>query len=251
VDDELLFKAQSAPVVVELIRNKANVNVKDFETQKTPLEMAIDAKKSQSLIRAFSNAVEKSSTVCAPADEPSRSTASHTPFARSNSLAVRQYISRSNSMTDGGGSGVATPIVASTTSSSPGLSEMSPSDIVQQLESIHQYVTSHHDDLADKAADTIWTKKCSDLARGIMGALAEIEKRQQARIGATLCTICKMEQKSVVLMPCRHFCVCGSCAKALQNGGSWEPADAPGRTTNSQPCPICRSDIHEFVSVYT
>lgn len=49
----------------------------------------------------------------------------------------------------------------------------------------------------------------------------------------TVCVICRDEPKSVVLMPCRHMCLCGSCS-----GSIWT-------------CPLCRNPIRSTISVYT
>lgn len=48
-----------------------------------------------------------------------------------------------------------------------------------------------------------------------------------------VCVICRDEPKSVVLMPCRHLCLCQSC-----NGSIWT-------------CPLCRKQIRNTISVYT
>ena len=65
----------------------------------------------------------------------------------------------------------------------------------------------------------------------------------------SLCTICKSGPKCVVLMPCRHFCVCETCSQALKNGSTW---DDDKQLCNTQPtCPICRAIIADYVSVYT
>jgi hypothetical protein len=223
VTNELLFKAQSAPVVAELIRNKADLTIKDKDSGKTPIELANDLGKNQGLIRALSGCYS------APV---------HVPIVRSKSL---------------GASGVVTPVVveAENTSRLSTNESMSPVDIVSQLESIHQYVSEHIDELAQ--IDLLWIRKCSYITKALTASFVEIEKASHARAEPpSLCTICKTEPKSVVLMPCRHFCVCGTCAKALENGGTWEsPSVHQPDAEPSRPCPICRSNIQEFVSVYT
>ncbi|RKP18840.1 hypothetical protein ROZALSC1DRAFT_22837 [Rozella allomycis CSF55] len=41
------------------------------------------------------------------------------------------------------------------------------------------------------------------------------------------CIICMSEEKSVIVLPCRHLCLCGDCAEQLRS--------------QSHKCPICRS----------
>lgn len=48
-----------------------------------------------------------------------------------------------------------------------------------------------------------------------------------------VCVICRDEQKNVVLMPCRHLCLCINCSGAIRI------------------CPLCRKPITKIMSVYT
>lgn len=47
------------------------------------------------------------------------------------------------------------------------------------------------------------------------------------------CCICMVEDKSIIFMPCGHYCTCPSCAQRLMGDRSV--------------CPICRSNIADFV----
>lgn len=48
-----------------------------------------------------------------------------------------------------------------------------------------------------------------------------------------VCVICRDEQKNVVLMPCRHLCLCITCSGSIHT------------------CPLCRKPIRNILSVYT
>lgn len=50
------------------------------------------------------------------------------------------------------------------------------------------------------------------------------------------CVICRDEERSVVLMPCRHMCLCVPCSGSI-------------RTLRT--CPLCRKPIQNTLSVYT
>merc|ERR1711871_1719083 len=60
-------------------------------------------------------------------------------------------------------------------------------------------------------------------------ALERVSKERIRLVEAerTLCVICTENQQSVVLMPCRHLCLCRECSKS------------PG----VDKCPICRKPI--------
>ncbi|RYG94958.1 hypothetical protein EON65_56680 [archaeon] len=49
-----------------------------------------------------------------------------------------------------------------------------------------------------------------------------------------LCTICMEDDRTVLLMPCRHLCLCSKCSEQSM----------------LQLCPICRNRIQEKVTVF-
>ena len=51
------------------------------------------------------------------------------------------------------------------------------------------------------------------------------------------CIICMSEMKDTIVLPCRHLCICGSCAEVLR----MQAQDSVLTTRNGPPkCPICR-----------
>ncbi|CAF1083640.1 unnamed protein product [Adineta steineri] len=52
------------------------------------------------------------------------------------------------------------------------------------------------------------------------------------------CIVCWNDKKTVVLLPCKHLCVCVSCSKKLWNN------------TQRRTCPICRNDIDNLLEVF-
>ena len=64
----------------------------------------------------------------------------------------------------------------------------------------------------------------------------EIQRKKQLREGEmnSLCCICRDSPKSVLLLPCRHLCVCENCC-------SHYPMDK---------CPVCRSTVSQQLKVY-
>jgi len=64
----------------------------------------------------------------------------------------------------------------------------------------------------------------------------EFGHEQGATIGDSEkeCIICFSDQRDTIILPCRHMCLCVTCAKSLQ------------AQSNSK-CPICRKDIESFL----
>lgn len=63
----------------------------------------------------------------------------------------------------------------------------------------------------------------------------ELELEQQRE--KQLCVVCLNEERTVILMPCRHFALCNRCVGTLLQ-------------QQQQTCPMCRHIIFEVISVY-
>lgn len=61
-----------------------------------------------------------------------------------------------------------------------------------------------------------------------------IETKLSAQEEKSCCVICQCEAKSILLLPCRHLCVCDGCSKREE-------------LVN---CPLCRTFISERISTY-
>ena len=48
------------------------------------------------------------------------------------------------------------------------------------------------------------------------------------------CVICQLEEKSILLLPCRHLCLCQKCS----------------RRKELQSCPLCREEIQDKMHVF-
>lgn len=53
------------------------------------------------------------------------------------------------------------------------------------------------------------------------------------------CVVCRDRQKCVLLLPCKHLCLCEDCADYILFTGQ------------QQKCPLCRTNIVHSMSVYT
>jgi hypothetical protein len=61
-----------------------------------------------------------------------------------------------------------------------------------------------------------------------------LSRKIDAQREERLCVVCQVEPKAVVLLPCRHLCVCGGCANH----------------SLLSKCPICRKAVREKLVVY-
>jgi hypothetical protein len=52
--------------------------------------------------------------------------------------------------------------------------------------------------------------------------------------GTTLCVVCLDAEKNTVLLPCRHLCLCSTCAQIPE----------------LVQCPLCRSPVESRLEVY-
>lgn len=60
----------------------------------------------------------------------------------------------------------------------------------------------------------------------------ELEEERESR----LCVVCQDEPKCIILLPCRHLCLCSACSIAItrRRGG----------------CPVCRQHVRETMKVF-
>lgn len=56
-------------------------------------------------------------------------------------------------------------------------------------------------------------------------------------VADTTCVVCHGEEKTVLLLPCRHLCLCPDCWKSLS-------------TTRPRNCPLCRKTVKKAMEVY-
>ena len=92
------------------------------------------------------------------------------------------------------------------------------------------------------ALDRMDLLQCEELERTLKGTLESLDVRKALLIRdqidqqkeQRLCVVCQEAEKSVVLLPCRHMCLCEACS------------------TNNQVqfCPLCRRPIAHRISVY-
>lgn len=92
-------------------------------------------------------------------------------------------------------------------------------------------IATDADDLSGKSMDDLEVMEAWYKAK-----LDKISKEKERKIHNQLeklaCVVCKTESKTVMLMNCKHLCVCKTCS------------------TKVNACPLCREDIRDRVDVY-
>lgn len=62
--------------------------------------------------------------------------------------------------------------------------------------------------------------------------LREVEREREDK----LCVICVDKEKCIMILPCRHLCICESCQEPLR--------------THRNLCPICRKQVKQMIKAY-
>lgn len=58
-------------------------------------------------------------------------------------------------------------------------------------------------------------------------------------VGEKYCSVCLSNPNTIVILPCRHMCICTECAESF---------NSQERSKNfKQWCPVCRTDIKSFI----
>lgn len=63
-----------------------------------------------------------------------------------------------------------------------------------------------------------------------------------------MCCICRYEHSNVVLLPCKHLCVCLRCFYMLKKNDN--QTVSIGNEANSNCCPMCRTKIEDSIRIY-
>ena len=74
-----------------------------------------------------------------------------------------------------------------------------------------------------------------ELKTGLERISKERARRLQDRMEPSLCVVCMENQKTVLIMPCRHLCLCRDCSSL----------------SNMTNCPLCRKLIEDRIAVFS
>ena len=93
----------------------------------------------------------------------------------------------------------------------------------------------------DAIAEITSVGECERLEKSLKSTLSKVEERKSCLIANALnktsdeqkmCVVCLDQEKSVLLLPCRHVCVCKVCSRQVDS------------------CPVCRAQIVDKINVF-
>lgn len=67
-------------------------------------------------------------------------------------------------------------------------------------------------------------------------AIQREKSETQSKLDEIICVICQRNNKNVLLLPCKHFCICEECSNNEEFNNK---------------CPICRSPIIDKMIIYS
>ena len=65
---------------------------------------------------------------------------------------------------------------------------------------------------------------------------AQMEAQMHAHMEQQLCVVCQEHEKKVVLLPCKHQCMCQQCSNQISKGDAM--------------CPLCRVPIQSAFATF-
>eukprot|EP01031_Cornospumella_fuschlensis_P024976 gene24976-30174_t len=109
-----------------------------------------------------------------------------------------------------------------------------------QLDNADEEIRKYQGD--EEAIKQLDLSQIVELEKMVRVSLGRLESRKMELIESNLsivnqqrlCTICMEEDRRVLLMPCRHLCVCSKCSEEA----------------SLQLCPICRNHVQDKVIVF-
>ena len=90
-----------------------------------------------------------------------------------------------------------------------------------------------------KSCSHIATEACCESVKPLMQEIYGITEANQAANSdgdfSAECVVCLTNRKNTTVLPCRHFCMCAECAKALLR--------------RTRTCPMCRLPISSVLQI--
>ncbi len=88
----------------------------------------------------------------------------------------------------------------------------------------------------DPSRSHLFLSRISVSPRFLLKEQTLLEQQLQRERDEKLCVVCRDRPRCVLLMPCRHFCLCDVCVDVLAQ--------------HSVVCPICRRHVLDHIRVY-
>lgn len=97
-------------------------------------------------------------------------------------------------------------------------------------------------DKEKKLKNTVYNNICNtntnNIAKNTISDIVQptnVPNHQQNDDEQNLCSVCMEKQKSCILIPCKHLCVCSECASLLEK-------------SDEKKCPLCRTKFETIIT---
>jgi predicted transcriptional regulator len=82
-------------------------------------------------------------------------------------------------------------------------------------------------------------------------AMLKLQQEQQLKSSedASICCICRDQLRSILLLPCRHFCLCEECSHGILIDDN--RASSSYMTSTMINCPVCRQRITGKMKIFS
>ncbi|KAG8234159.1 hypothetical protein J437_LFUL014949 [Ladona fulva] len=116
------------------------------------------------------------------------------------------------------------------------LIEISISPLRRMARSIYFYRRSITRSSSRALNGSVSNAKTSPSSAAKSSNVKELQRTLEAELEERLCSVCRERRKSVIVLPCRHLCMCDECVSVVAQ--------------ISRMCPLCRCPIVNTLKVY-
>jgi len=125
---------------------------------------------------------------------------------------------------------------------------------LEQIQQAQAELAGIHSDLS-ACAKKFGVASC-ELTQVILAKKGELlrsakEKEHAKLVEQNLCCICLEAPKTVLLMPCRHLCVCSVCSEGPPESPHRHVRGANSKQRMIKTCPVCRAAVTECLNVFS
>lgn len=77
----------------------------------------------------------------------------------------------------------------------------------------------------------------------------KIQQSMGDELERKLCVACYTHERTVLMLPCKHLCMCDGCSSLLMSTAA-EDARRSRQEDLKPRCPVCRADVNQLMSIF-